>query len=32
MMGTPQTAVCGCYWIPKLGKLGCRYSKGFSET
>ena len=24
--------MCVCYWMPELGKLGCRYSKVFSET
>ncbi len=24
-MGALQAAVCGWYWIPDLGKLGCRF-------
>ena len=31
MMGAPQGAVCGWYWIPDLGKLGCRFFCGSLE-
>jgi hypothetical protein len=31
MMGAPGAGVCGCYWIPDLGKLGCRFW-ALSET
>jgi hypothetical protein len=31
MMGAPWDVVCGWYWIPDLGKVGCRFYSGLQK-